>query len=272
MGYLSMTFNKYSETKDVNIILDFERRLWSSLPYQKVDRYYKYRVVEEINDNIKKELKKYSYMPYKTLKSRYSIDDLISEEMIKARINSNYGKYFDKEVYLGKQHYFHLANFKNIYFNYIEKYNDDVLDLLKNNEDELNRLKIEATSKKLDMSWEDYKKFINGYIPIIFDNYTPMDDLIELGKWQPNNNLDWDEDNHIIKYFNKSLDGYILKYYDEQIGKRYKSNKKTIQCKRCERKIIRKSNRQCYCDYCSEYIKRKQKLENWNKNKHKYRK
>jgi hypothetical protein len=43
-----------------------------------------------------------------------------------------------------------------------------------------------------------------------------MDDLVEQGKWRPNEKLEWDEDNYILKYINKSLDGYIKKFIDEK--------------------------------------------------------
>lgn len=257
MGYLSVVFNKFHQNRDIDILNEFRERLWKSLPYEKLNRKYTYRVLNEIEDDeVRNKLKEFSHIDYKVLKSRYRRDELISEEYIKARINSNYGKYFDKEVYLGKQYYFHLANYKNIYFDYINGECDDVLDEIECNTNEVDRLKLEAEDKKLDMSWREYQDLVNGIIPKIFDNYIPMDKKIEEGTWKPNHNYEWDEDNYIIKYFNKSLDGEIKKYIDEVNGNRILKNKKK-NCIVCEKEIILKryNSKAKYCKECSKKIK-----------------
>ena len=81
MGYLSVIFNKYHKKRDVNIINEFRDRLWSSLPYQKLNRYYSYRICEDKiqDETLLKELEKYKYVEYKILKSRYNLDDVMIE-------------------------------------------------------------------------------------------------------------------------------------------------------------------------------------------------
>lgn len=264
MGYLSLIFNKFYNKRDVEIINEFRDRIWRTLPYEKLNRKYTYRVDKEISDNnILKEFKKYSKIEYKVLKSRYKKNELVSEEFIKAKINSNYGKYFDKEVYLNKQYYYHLANYKNIYFNYINGECENVLEEIKRNTVEVVRLKKESQDRKIDMSWSEYKNLINSIIPKIFDNYIPMDTKIEKGEWKPNENYEWDEDNYIIRYFNKSLDGEIKKYVDELKGKRVLKNKKK-NCIICGKGIINSVNNRKYCLECSKLISNQQKL-NWKK-------
>jgi hypothetical protein len=197
MGYLSVIFNKFNKKRDVKIIDEFRDRLWSSLPYQKLNRYYSYRICEDKvqDDVILKELEKYKYVEYKVLKSRYNLNDVMIEDLVRARLNTNYGKYFDKEIYLGKKYYYHLANYKNIYFKYINGECDSVIEELNKNAQLVEELKKESENKKLELSWKEYRDFINGCIPKIFDNYIPMDDLVEQGKWRPNEKLEWDEDN-----------------------------------------------------------------------------
>lgn len=265
MGYLSVVFNKFHQNRDIDILNEFRERLWKSLPYEKLNRKYTYRVSNEIKDyEVRNKLKEFSHIDYKVLKSRYRRNELMSEEYIKARINSNYGKYFDKEAYLGKQYYFHLANYKNIYFNYINGECDDVLKAIDDNTNKVNKLKIESENKKINMSWDEYKELVNGIIPKIFDNYIPMDKKIEKGTWKPNHNYEWDEDNYIISYFNKSLDGEIKKYIDEQKGKRYLKNKKK-KCVICGKDILTTSNRKKYCYSCLKNVRLEQNKKSYHK-------
>lgn len=266
MGYLSIIFNKFHEKRDVEIINEFRDRIGNTLPYQKLNRRYTYKVSSLIEDiGIYNKLKEFSFIEYKILKSRYKKDELSSEEYIKARINSNYGKYFDREVYLGKQYYYHLANYKNIYYKYINKEIDNAEDEIDINTNEVNRLLIEAQNKKIDLSWDEYRNLVNGIIPKIFDNYIPMDEKILEGKWNPNNNYDWDEDNYIIRYFNKSLDGYIKMYANGINGNRYLKGKKK-NCIICGKEIIKTVNNKKYCLQCSKFVLKQQKL-NWKRRK-----
>lgn len=268
MGYLSVVFNKFHQNRDIDILNEFRERLWKSLPYEKLNRKYTYRVSNEIEDyEVKNKLKEFSHIDYKVLKSRYRRDELISEEYIKARINSNYGKYFDKEIYLGKQYYFHLANYKNIYFSYINGERTDVLKEIEDNTNKINKLKTDAENKKINMSWDEYKELINGIIPKIFDNYIPMDKKIEEGTWKPNNNFEWDEDNYIISYFNKCLDGEI-KSYIRRVKRKWNSNRKN--CEVCGKEIIivsKYDGSTKYCDKC----KTKVELELTKKRVRRYR-
>ena len=254
MGYLSVIFNKFHEKRNIDILNEFRERLWSSLPYEKLDRRYAYRVSKDItNELVYSKLKEFSRIDYKILKSRYKRDELTSEEYIKARVNSNYGKYFDNEVYLGRQYYYQLANYKNIYFSYINGECEDVLDEIEKNTRAVKELKTKACSKKYDMTWEEYKELVNGIIAKIFDNYIPMDKRIEDGTWKPNNNYEWDEDNYIIKYFNKYLDGEIKSYIRRIKNKR---NSKRKKCEVCGKDIVLKSpnSNVKYCKICAKEI------------------
>lgn len=264
MGYLSHIFNKFYNKRDVEIINEFRERLWKTLPYEKLDRKYTYKVSKKIEDvHIENILKEYSCIRYKVLKSRYKRDELSSEEYIKARINSNYGKYFDKDIYLGKQYYYQLANYKNIYFSYINGECDNVIKEIEENTIKVNTYKTESESKKIDLSWNEYKELVNGIIPKIFDNYIPMDKKIEEGEWIPNHNYDWDEDNYIIKYFNKYLDGEI-KSYIRRIKREWTNSKK--KCTVCGKEIILKSPNSNikYCKKCAKEIQKNQ-IKEWKK-------
>lgn len=226
MGYLSNVFDKYYYSKNKeekeHIKNEFKKYIWTCLPYIKLDRYFKYKVsyLNIKQKNITDILEEHQYIEYKILKSRYNINLLEKEDLIKARINSNYGKYFDKEIYFNKKYYKTLANYKNIYFNYL---NGDIKDenlnnIIKQNEEKVKELKNISLNRKYNMEWKNYKIFVNQCLDKIFDNYKSIDWQIQQNKFQPNHILDWDEDNYIIGYVNKSLNGYLKSYLREITG------------------------------------------------------
>lgn len=259
MGYLSQVFNTYYNSTDTkqkeNLKRDFQEIIWSSLPYTKLNRFFKYEISY---NNIKDEkaldiFEKYKYIEYKILKSRYDINKLEKEDLIKARINSNYGKYFDEEIYYKKEYYRALAEYRNIYFNYLKGETKDLQSKILENNNIVEDLKMESLKNKHDMKWNDYKLFINLCFDKIFDNYVPIDNKIKEGYFQPNHILDWDEDNYILGYVNKSLNGYLKNYIKEIKGGRKKKQYK--QCKCCGKLIEVKSNKTKYCQSCAREIK-----------------
>ena len=273
MGYLSKIFNDYhystNEKEKVEIKREFRERIWNSLPYIKMDRSFRYKVIDDIIEN--KDLipvfYKYSILEYKILKSRYNINELEKEDLVKARINSNYGKYFDKEVYLHKEYYRHLAHLKNIYFRYIYgDYDFDVENEMERCYNKAEEYKKQSQDKKMKLEWNKYKGFIDACFDRIFNNYRPMEEKIENGEFTPNMILDWDEDNYVLCYINKYMDKELLRYKRE-----LNSKKKRLYCSECGKEIIKnpkaKKNPK-YCKECARNIKQEQKnkwkRDNWN--------
>ena len=270
MGYLSKVFNNYynssNEKEQIKIKREFRDRIWNSLPYIKMDRSFRYKVIEDIIED--KELipvfHQYSNMGYKILKSRYNINELEKEDLVKARINSNYGKYFDKDIYLHKEYYRNLAHLKNIYFKYIYgDYDFKVENEMKLFYNKAEEYKKQSQDKKIDLEWDKYKGFINACFDRVFKNYRPMEEKIEKGEFTPNMILDWDEDNYVLCYINKSLNGYLMDYIRTSKKPEYKF------CEVCGGEINNKSNAK-YCKLCSKEqnkIKTKQRVKKYRENK-----
>jgi len=273
MGYLNEVFNTYYESTNEkqknNIKEGFKKIVWGTLPYIKLDRFFSFKVSY---DNITDEkalsiFEKYQYIEYKILKSRYNINDLDKEDLIKARINSNYGKYFDKEIYLKKEYYRALAQNKNIYFNYLRGDVEDLENEISVNDTLIEKFKEESLHWKYDMEWNMYKLFINMCFDKIFDNYKTIDKKINEGVFYPNHIMDWDEDNYIIGYVNKSLNGYLKNYLNELKGNR--KMKVYIKCECCGNLVEKKSKKPPkYCKNCAKQIRQQQKnkwkRDNWN--------
>lgn len=271
MGYLNEVFNTYYHSTDKvqkdNIKEGFKQIVWGSLPYTKLNRFFKYKISYNniTNEKALELFEKYKYIEYKILKSRYNINELEKEDLIKARINSNYGKYFDKEIYLKKEYYRALAQYKNIYFNYLKGEVDSLENKILDNDKVIEKLKEESLECKFNMSWNDYKSFVNMCFDKIFDNYVPIDNKIKEGNFKPNHILDWDEDNYIVVYVNKSLNGYLKNYISELKGDR--KEKRYKKCEKCGKLIEQTSNHRKYCPTC--WKEEKKKL--WKEASKKYR-
>lgn len=76
-------------------------------------------------------------------------------------------------------------------------------------------------------------------------------------EFKPNHILDWNEDNYILGYVNKSLNGYLKNYIKEIKG--YRKEKKYKKCEVCGILIEKKSNRTKYCKECSRKISQEQR-------------
>lgn len=266
MGYLKMVFDKYYETDDEELRSKlrkgFSTRLWNSLPYKKLNRSFRFKIVDSKmeNEEVKKLFEPYKIMNYKILKSRYNLDMVQKEDLVRARINSNYGKYCDKEVYLGKDYYKHLAHIKNIYFNYVNgKYEtiEEVEVAVNETYEKAMELKEEALSRKIDMSWKEYQNFVDKCLERIFENYIPLEENPNI-EWEENDYLDWDEDNAILVYINVSLNGYLKNYINNSRKPKEKF------CEVCGTEINAKSKNK-YCIDCRKKVDKEKAKERMRK-------
>lgn len=260
MAVLGYCFDKYyyseSEEEREQIKQQFLNTVWGILPYTVQKRTFKFKVIESVipDEEMIEFFKQYSTMEYTILKSRYNINELEKEHLVKARINSNYGKYFDERVYLDKDYYRHIAHLKNIYFNYIDgKYEtcEEVKAEVVKIHTKANELKQKSVENKIQLSWEEYQEFVNGCFDKIFKNYVPLEEKIydDNFEWEDNTVIDWDEENFVVGYVNKSLNGYLKNYIKE----RNKPKEKFCEVCGCEIEVKSKNK---YCRECAKKINR----------------
>ncbi|BBK77777.1 hypothetical protein [Clostridium butyricum] len=259
---LGIYFDRYYESNDVEekkrLRKLFSKHLWESIPYEKGHRSFRFDVVDTlIEDEAVRELfKPYQRITYKILKSRHNINKLEKLDLVKARINSNYGVYCDRDIYLGKEYYKYLGHIRNIYFNYIDgKYKlvEEVKNEVNDTYQKAMQLKEEAQLGKLNMSWDEYQQFIEKCLDRIFENYIPIAEHPKID-WQENDHFEWDEDNGILSYVNSSLNGYLKNYIRD-------SNKlKEKSCVQCGTTITQAKTNQKYCNECKSLKKRKPEL------------
>lgn len=177
--------------------------------------------------------------------------------IIRQKINNIYTRYFDKEVILNKEYMDLLKKPKLIYLDWlsgIEMDTNTVTDIIDDTIDKAEKLKQHFQMEKMTLSWNEYKKVIEGFLRRCFDNCKLIEEYED--KTQIVNNYDFIiEDNFYVKYINRSLDGEIRKYQKQYYGIR--DHKKYSRCKRCGAIIEKTGNKRLYCDDCA-LIKKKE--------------
>ena len=177
--------------------------------------------------------------------------------IIRQKINNIYTRYFDKEVILNKEYMDLLKKPKLMYFDWLsgsEMDADTVTDIIDDAIDEAEKLKQRFQMEKMTLSWNEYKKVIEGFLRRCFDNCKLIGEYED--KTQIVNNYDFIiEDNFYVKYINRYIDREIVQYQKKYYGVR--QHKKYSRCKRCGGIIEKAANKRLYCDDCA-LIKKKE--------------
>lgn len=275
---LSELLEEYKETNDKQVIDKFTDMLWSSkYRFKKHKKYYEYKVNNEAlkyNVELIKLFKQYEYIEFTFCKSYYQ-KRMSSIDYIRVHINNMYGLLVNKDVYLPKEYYQLLLTPKREYYNVIKQIeNGQTVDYhsIKGKIEislmQAEEIKIASLEKKIDMKWSEYKSLINTYIERLFNNYIPPHDYEEEYGWEMKVSVDgWSEDNYIIKYFCKSLSGYMRNY----VASLQPKERKKKYCLTCGVEIESNSNRQKYCNECSFEREKARKRRVWHSIKHKYK-
>lgn len=178
--------------------------------------------------------------------------------IIRQKINNIYTRYFDKEVILNKEYMDLLKKPKLMYFDWlsgIEMDADTVTDIIDDAIDEAEKLKQRFQMEKMTLSWNEYKKVVEGFLRKCFDNCKLIEEYED--KTQIVNNYDFiTEDNFYVKYINRSLNTYFQNYQKDYYSVRRGHNNKYSRCKRCGGIIEKTNNRVIYCKECGKEMNR----------------
>ena len=187
--------------------------------------------------------------------------------LIRQKVNNLYTRYFDKEVIL-KKDYMNLLNTpKRLYYQWIDGVEmdaDELTTIIDDAIDEAQKLKITYQKQKMELSWSEYKKVIEGFFQRCFDNCKLIEDYEKDSKYCGIYDF-MNEDNFYIKYFCKSLESYMKNYNKEYYGLKRGRDKKYKRCKICGKMIEKTNNRLKYCNNCSYEINKKKTRENMRK-------
>lgn len=187
--------------------------------------------------------------------------------LIRQKVNNLYTRYFDKDVIL-KKDYMNLLNTpKRLYYQWIDGIEmdaDELTIIIDDAIDDAQKLKITYQKQKMELSWSEYKKVIEGFFQRCFDNCKLIEDYEKDSKYCGIYDF-MNEDNFYIKYFCKSLESYMKNYNKEYYGLKRGRDKKYKRCKICGKMIEKTNNRIKYCNNCSYEINKKKTRENMRK-------
>ena len=93
--------------------------------------------------------------------------------IIRQKINNIYTRYFDKEVILGKEYMELLKTPKRLYYEWLSGIDMDattVTEVIDEVIDKSIKVKSRLQMKKMSLSWNEYKKVVEGFLKKAFDN------------------------------------------------------------------------------------------------------
>ena len=211
----------------------------------------------------------WSEVEYKGYKSMSKETDWCS--LIRQKINNLYTRYFDKEVILKKDYMSLLNTPKRLYYQWsdgMEMDADELTTIIDDAIDEAEKLKIKYQKQKMELSWNDYKKVIEGFLQRCFDNCKLIEDYEKDSKYCGIYDF-MNEDNFYIKYFCKSLETYMQNYQKHYYGLYVKGSKdknyKIKRCKSCGSLIKNDAKNRQYCLDCG-VLRRLETKRDWWKN------
>lgn len=207
----------------------------------------------------------WSEIEYKGYKAMSKETDWYS--LIRQKVNNLYTRYFDKEVIL-KRDYMSLLNTpKRLYYQWIDGIEmdaDELTTIIDDAIDDAEKLRIKYQKQKMELSWNDYKKVVEGFFQRCFDNCKLIEDYEKDSQYCGIYDF-MNEDNFYIKYFCDRLEGNMLDYQKKYYGLKYSSRKGYKRCVDCESMFEQKTKNQNRCPKCQLIFNRKNKTEKQRK-------
>ena len=192
----------------------------------------------------------WSEVEYKGYKSMSKETDWCN--LIRQKINNLYTRYFDKEVIL-KRDYMSLLNTpKRLYYQWIDGMEmdaDELTTIIDDAIDDAEKLKVKYQKEKMELSWNDYKKVVEGFFQRCFDNCKLIENYEKDSQYCGIYDF-MNEDNFYIKYFCDRLEGNMMDYQKHYYGLKYSSRNFYKRCEQCGALIEKTNNRVMYCESC----------------------
>lgn len=175
------------------------------------------------------------------------------QSIIRQKVNNIYTRYFDKEVILGKEYMNLLKVPKKLYYQWISGVDMDagtVTEIIDDTFDNAERVKARLQREKMSLSWNEYKKVIEGFLKKCFDNCKLIGEYEDKTKISTILNF-LTEDNFYVGYICRTLESYFKNYQKEYYGVRRGHGNIYSRCKQCGSIIEKTGNRRLYCEKCA---------------------
>lgn len=250
--------NASDEEKDV-VFKEFCILLWKigGKP-QKYRTSFKYVVNDSMPDGeIKEVFKKYSEVTYVTYNS--STKKSSSWNLLRQKINNIFINMCDQDICTKRDYLNELSTAKRLYYRWIK--NEMTLSVselenqIQKSHQNANELFDKYKKQKIQITWGEYKELITTFVRRCFDNYIPIDEYEKKDEFILDIDY-WTEDNYVIKYLGKSLNGYMHNYEKEYFGSYHKGandNRKYVRCEKCGNLFLSTNKRKKLCKECSQY-------------------
>lgn len=181
--------------------------------------------------------------------------------LIRQKINNLYTTYFDREVILRQDYLRLLHTPKRLYYQWMDGAGMDAGGLnrtLRETMERANALRSAYQSQKMELSWQEYKRVMEGFLQKILDRCKRMEDYENKDTCQPVYDF-VNEDNFYIKYICKSLEYEMLKWQKRYYGVR--DHKKYRRCADCNALFELRTANQHRCPGCQQAFTRKSKTQ-----------
>lgn len=192
--------------------------------------------------------------------------------LIRQKVNNLYTRYFDKEVILKKDYMSLLNTPKRLYYQWIdgtEMDADELTTIIDDAIDSAQKLKVTYQKQKMELSWSEYKKVIEGFFQRCFDNCKLIEDYEKDSKYCGIYDF-MNEDNFYIKYFCKYIGNEIKHWEKQYYGLKRGRNIKYKRCQRCGCLIEIKNKNDYstrYCIICKKEIRKERNHKYYIKTK-----
>ena len=265
--------HSYSDEEKDDIFKSFCSSIWSSENKRRVyTKTIRFSVRKDLlQTDIGQVFDVWSEVEYTGYKAMTKETDWCS--LIRQKVNNLYTRYFDKDVILKKDYMSLLNTPKRLYYQWIdgvEMDTDELTTIIDDAIDDAQKLKITYQKQKMELSWSEYKKIVEGFFQRCFENCKLIEDYEKDSKYYGIYDF-INEDNFYIKYFCKSLESYMQNYQKQYYGLYIKGSKdkkyKIKRCQLCGKMIEKSHNRKIYCDDCRENM-RLNRYKKYNKKRH----
>lgn len=259
--HLYEVFDDYICAKTKEEKSDVVRRFCSSLwkvPNQNtmITKTISYRITRHIPDDFFNVFDKYKTINYNTYKS--FTNNTNSWHILRQKINNIYNRMCNPKYCTKKDYLDSLSMPKTLYYRYINGTTDlgakEIQNEIESSILKANELYEKYANQKLKMTWGEYKDFVNDCMLKCFENFIPLDEYETKDKIVLDIDF-WNEDNFIISYIGKSINGYMKNYQKKYYG--LPGHKEYTRCSCGGLFVQNETNRIRTCNQCNKRYKPK---------------
>lgn len=254
--------NKTQEEKD-DIFHAFCSSIWSSKNKRRIyTKSIKFKVQKDLlHTELGQIFDTWSDVEYKHYKSMTKSENWCS--IIRQKINNIYIRYMDKEVILEKEYMDLLKTPKRLYYEWISGIDmnpDTVTEMIDDAIAHSEKVKKRLQMEKMTLSWNEYKKVMEGFLRKCLDNCKLIEDYEN--KTKIISRLDFfTEDHFYVGYICKTLENYFRNYQKTYYQVRRGHKNIYSRCSQCGSIIERKGTHDHsskYCNTCKRIIVKEQ--------------